>query len=109
MRIFRAIPSWASALAAACLFTSAVALAAPEAGKTENELLTRTQRGYIVTAMSAGILDGAAADNGVITVREAAAITERLGGKNACHDGADVPLTRADAAVMLASIVDALR
>jgi len=79
------------------------------AGKTENELLTRTQRGYIVTAMSAGILDGAAADNGVITVREAAAITERLGGKNACHDGADVPLTRADAAVMLASIVDALR
>ena len=37
MRIFRAIPGWVSALAAACLVTSAVALAAPEAGKPRNE------------------------------------------------------------------------
>lgn len=37
MRIFRAIPGWVSALAAACLVTSAVALAAPEAGKPKNE------------------------------------------------------------------------
>lgn len=43
MRIFRAIPSWASALAAACLFTSAVALAAPEAGKTENEQVEQSK------------------------------------------------------------------
>ncbi len=35
MKIFRAIPGWVSLLAAACLFTSAVALAAPEAEKTE--------------------------------------------------------------------------
>ena len=36
MRNFRAIPGWFSVLAAACLFTSAVALAAPEDGGAEN-------------------------------------------------------------------------
>ena len=35
MRIFRIIPGWVSLFAAACLFTSAIALAAPEEGKTE--------------------------------------------------------------------------
>ena len=43
MRVFRAIPSWVSALTAACLFTSAVALAAPEAGKTENEQVEQSK------------------------------------------------------------------
>ncbi len=33
MRMFKAIPRWTALLAATCLFTSAVALAAPEAGK----------------------------------------------------------------------------
>lgn len=35
MRFFKEIPGWGSVLAAACLFTSAVALAAPETDKSE--------------------------------------------------------------------------
>ena len=35
MRIFRIIPGWVSLFAAACLFTSAIALAAPEDGTPE--------------------------------------------------------------------------
>lgn len=37
MRSYKTIPSWAAMLTAACLFTSAVALAAPDTEKTETE------------------------------------------------------------------------
>ena len=79
------------------------------AGKTGDGLLTPAQRGYIATAVSAGVIDTGTEVSGQITAAEAAAIAERLSGKSCRFDGGDRPLTRADAAVILASVIDALR
>jgi hypothetical protein len=72
-------------------------------------LMTETQRGYAVTAMSANIIDADALSDpsGAITCKEAAAVISALGGS--APDVSDKTLTRADAAVMIAALIDGRR
>lgn len=72
-------------------------------------LMTETQRGYAVTAMSANIIDADALSDpsGAITCKEAAAVISALGGS--APDVSDKALTRADAAVMIAALIDGRR
>ena len=76
------------------------------------EVLNETQRGYVVTAMSANVIDkSAAADpSGAITEREAVQIISALDEnyKPAISNG-NKTLSRADAAVMLAALIDGRR
>ena len=76
------------------------------------ESLSETQRGYVVTAVSANVIDidNVADPAGAITKSEAQAIISALDSnyKPASSDGAKA-LTRADAAVMLAALIDGRR
>ena len=92
-------------------------LAAQSTGLADEDKLTDIEKGYVVTAMSAGAV---AADDydGVklirpsssITVGEAAEIVKALGAKVQINGKNDSdPLSRADAALMLASLVDSGR
>lgn len=74
------------------------------------EALSETQRGYAVTAMSANIIDKDALSkpSDAITEKEAAAVISALGGSCTANEG-DKTLTRADAAVMIAALIDGRR
>lgn len=74
--------------------------------------LTDAQRGYIVTALSTKVIDPAdmSEPSSDITVGEAVKITANLTDKPAKPvSNADAPLTRADAALLLASVIDGRR
>lgn len=77
------------------------------------EALSDIQRGYVVTAVSANVIDknAAALPSGAITEKEAAEIVSALGGsvKPAVSDNGDRPLSRENAAVMLALLIDGRR
>ena len=89
-------------------------LAAQSTGLADEDKLTSTQKGYVVTAMSAGVLTADEYDgvklirpSSSVTCGEAAAIAGALGAKTeTVFENANEPLSRAEAAVMLASLID---
>lgn len=88
-------------------------------GFTDASELTEKQRGYVVTAMSAKVIEAEEKEDGLvirpnddITLKEASAIVSALTGKTASpgdSQNKDVKLSRADAAVMLAALIDGRR
>ena len=87
-------------------------------GFADAAYLTDQQRGYVITAMSAGVIEAEERDGALmlrptsdITVSEAADIVASLTGKEtgAGPENGGAPLSRADAAVMLAAVIDAGR
>ena len=89
-------------------------LAAQSTGLADEDKLTDMQKGYVVTAMSAGVVSADDYDgvklirpSSSVTVREAADMVKALGAKVKISDkNENEPLTRADAAMMLASVID---
>lgn len=87
-------------------------------GFSDADKLTQQQRGYVVTAMSAKVIE-AETNNGEllirpddsITVKEAYTIISALTDNKISQEKADgnTPLSRADAAVMLAVVIDGRR
>ena len=86
-------------------------------GFTDASKLTEQQRGYVVTAMSAKVIEAEESDAGLmirptdnITKKEAYAVISSLTDKTVTpvSDGTK-PLTRAEAAVLLASVIDGRR
>lgn len=86
-------------------------------GFADASKLTEQQRGYVVTAMSAKVVEAEERDGALlirptdsITGKEAAAIISALSDKASfALSGDDKPLTRADAALMLAAVADGRR
>ena len=88
-------------------------------GFADASKLTDQQRGYVVTAMSARVIEAEERDGSLvirptddITEKEAYAIISSLSDKTAPPASAfasDKPLSRADAAVMLAAVIDGRR
>jgi hypothetical protein len=86
-------------------------------GFTDASKLTEQQRGYVVTAMSAKVIEAEQSEAGLmirptdnITKKEAYAVISSLTDKTVTplSDGSK-PLTRAEAAVLLASVIDGRR
>ncbi|MBQ7700426.1 MAG: cadherin-like domain-containing protein [Clostridia bacterium] len=88
-------------------------------GFTDADQLTQQQRGYVVTAMSAKVIEAEENDGSLsirpadnITKKEANAIISSLCDKTvpvASVKDDNKPLTRAEAAVMLAAVIDGRR
>ena len=89
-------------------------LAAQSTGLADEDKMTAAEKGYVVTAMSAGLVSADDYDgvklirpSSSVTVGEAAEIIEALGGKAQTNGKNESdPLSRADAALMLASLID---
>ena len=86
-------------------------------GFTDASKLTEQQRGYVVTAMSAKVIEAEESEAGLmirptdnITKKEAYAVISSLTDKTVTPlSGGSKPLTRAEAAVLLASVIDGRR